>query len=118
MSNADLGNTPVVLYTSKELYEAQEVHDALEEAGIPSRVEGEYLATVVGEVPFGKSYPRVMVRQEDEAAARVILDRIRAELQQAHAAAPGDGRCLSCGAEMGTADTCPKCGWSFRDPGK
>jgi hypothetical protein len=118
MSNADLGNTPIVLFTAKELYEAQAVHDALEEAGIPSRIEGEYLTSVVGDVPFGESNPRVMVRQEDEAAARTILDRIRAELQQTRAAAPDDGRCLSCGADMRNSDTCPNCGWSFRDAGK
>ena len=111
----DLGATPVVLYTVRELYEAQAIHDSLEAEGIPSRVEGEFLTSVLGEVPVGdNSVPRVMVRQEDEVAARVVLDRLIAEFRAAQAAEPSDQVCLSCGANMNDSDKCPKCGWTFR----
>src|SRR4051794_14512783 len=106
----DLGSTPVVLYTARELYEAQEVHDALEDQGIPSRVEGEYLTGVLGDVPLGSTTaPRVMVREVDQLAAKKILDQLLEEFRQAHAARSNDQVCLSCGAEMQGVDRCPKC---------
>ncbi len=113
---SDLGETPVVLYTARELYQAQAVHDALVEQGLPARIEGEYLTSVLGDIPVGDATaPRVMVRQEDEARARSILDSLIDELESMKDNPKDEQLCLSCGANMQNADTCPKCGWSFKE---
>lgn len=113
---SDLGETPVVLYTARELYQAQAVHDALQDAGIPARIEGESLNGVLGGVPFGEgTSPRVMVRLEDESRARILLERLLEEFKDAQAESTSEPLCLSCGANMQNADTCPRCGWSFKE---
>lgn len=107
-------DTPVVLYTARELYEAQAVHDALEEQGIPSRIEGESLIGVLGDVPLGSTTaPRVMVREADQPAAKAILDELVKSFRQSQAEGKTDQVCLSCGAEMIGVDKCPKCGWTY-----
>lgn len=76
--------TPVILYRAKNLIEAQAVHDALEVEGISSRIEGEFLTGALGAVPLGNhTAPRLVVRQEEETAARAALERILHELRSA-----------------------------------
>lgn len=112
------GESLVVLYQAKELYEAQELHDVLEAEGIASRIEGEFLKTALGELPLGiTTGPRVVVREEDEPQAKVLLEQF---LQLGNTAASAsdttneDQLCLSCGTLMGDAETCPQCGWSYQ----
>lgn len=111
MSDLD---TPVVLYVAKELYQAQAIHDALAEQGIPARVEGENLIGVLGDVPLGSTTaPRVMVREADQPAAKAILEELLQTFRQAQAESTTDQVCLSCGTDMTGTETCPKCGWSY-----
>ena len=112
---SDDGDTPVVLYRARELYEAQEVHDALAAEGITSRIEGEYLASALGDLPLGvTTSPRVMVRAEDEPRARAILDQFLLRAPETKTGGEIDQVCMACGAVMTDVDTCPQCGWSFQ----
>ncbi len=112
---SDDSDTPVVLYRARELYEAQEVHDALAAEGILSRMEGEYLASALGDLPLGvTTAPRVMVRAEDEPRAQALLAEFLqrpAETQNENETEPV---CLACGAVMLNVDQCPQCGWSYQ----
>jgi membrane protease YdiL (CAAX protease family) len=105
----------VELYRAVGLPEAQALFFRLEEAGIPARIDNEMLQGVIGEVPAGwDTAPRVLVARERLEMAEQVLR----EFQPAVAAtseSDGDGReaCLACGAPMGTADTCPACGWTY-----
>lgn len=108
-------DTPVVLYRAKELYEAQEIHDALEAEGILSRIEGEYLASALGDLPLGvTTAPRVTVRAEDEPRAKSILDQFLKSPAEIPADDEAEPVCMACGAVMADVDTCPQCGWSYQ----
>jgi hypothetical protein len=109
---------PVELYRARGADEAHVVRALLEQAGIPARVDGELLGGIVGEVPFGwVTAPRLMVpRGRLEAAEAVLADFLGGPAgtpRPPAAGGEGDLRCLSCGADMGEAETCPACGWSY-----
>ena len=113
-------NEPVELYRARGADEAHIVRALLEQAGVPARVDGELLGGIVGEVPFGwVTAPRIMVpRGRLEVAEAVLADFLggRAGAPSPPPAAEvsdADLRCLSCGADMGEAETCPSCGWSY-----
>jgi hypothetical protein len=87
---------------------------------VPARIDGELLGGLVGEVPFGwVTAPRLLVpRGRLEVAEAVLADCLGGpagapSAPPAAGADEGDLRCLSCGAEMGEAETCPVCGWSY-----
>jgi hypothetical protein len=109
---------PVELYRARGADEAHVIRALLEEAGIPARVDGELLGGIVGEVPFGwVTAPRVLApRGRLELPEAVLADFLGGPAgppgPPPAAGAEGDLRCLSCGSDMGAAETCPACGWS------
>jgi hypothetical protein len=65
----------VELCSAADLTEAYAFCDWLEEAGIRSRVVGEFLGAAAGSLPLGDTTaPRIWVREEDAARAREIID--------------------------------------------
>lgn len=62
------------LYQAANSLEAHMILHLLEQQGITGRVDGEYLQGGVGELPAA-GLVRVMVAEEDYAAAKVIIDR-------------------------------------------
>ncbi|HKB01109.1 MAG TPA: CPBP family glutamic-type intramembrane protease [Gemmataceae bacterium] len=106
---------PVELYRARSAAEAHALRTELEEAGITAQVDSELLQGIVGEVPGGwLTAPRVLVQRRHLEAARTVLDEFLSPAEDP-ADAPGDLdlRCLACRTPMGTADTCPACGWSY-----
>ncbi len=109
-----LPNDPVELYRARSLPEAHAIRVALEEEGIAVRIDNELLQGVVGEVPFGwTTAPRIMVERSQEETARRILDEYLQQTTHTEETEDQPDRCLACGATMGEADVCPRCGWSF-----
>jgi len=71
---ADTNDSVVVLYRANNLFEAQAILSALEDAGLTARLEGEFLGTALGDIPFGSSTaPRIVVRNDQLAQAQEIL---------------------------------------------
>jgi len=107
----------VELYRPQNMVQAEFFRLALQDAGIRSMVVGEYLQGVVGEVPMGwNSAPRLLVDPESVQAATAILEPLqkRQDAKRGESPAePDDERCLQCGAKMGEAIVCDKCGWTF-----
>ncbi len=113
MSAGASGN-PVEIYRARSLQEAYALRLALEDEGVPARIDNEMLQNAVGELPGGwATAPRILVEPADAVKARAILEKI---LQRAKGLEERDGtpmRCLACGEPMGNADACPACGWTF-----
>jgi hypothetical protein len=63
-----------MLYQASNGIEAHMILDLLEQEGLVGRVDGEYLQGGVGELPAA-GLVRVMVREQDYAAAKAIVDR-------------------------------------------
>jgi membrane protease YdiL (CAAX protease family) len=106
---------PVELYRARSAAEAHALRSELDEADIPAQVDGELLQGIVGEVPGGWiTAPRVLVKRHHLDAARTVRDEFLGRAEDP-AETPGDPdlRCLACRTPMGTADTCPACGWSY-----
>lgn len=71
-----------VLYRARNLIEAQSIQFALEDAGLTARVEGEYLGTVMGEIPLGiATLPRVVVKADELERANEILKEFLSQHQ-------------------------------------
>lgn len=108
-------NEPVEVYrAARGLAEAHAVRLLLDAEGIAAWVDNEFLQGATGELPLGWSTaPRVLVGRPDGPAA---LAAVAGFAWTAAAADPsGEPTCLACQAPMGAADTCPACGWSYRD---
>ena len=92
---------------------------ALEEAGIPVAIVGEMLQGAIGEVPAGWSTSlRVLVEHQDaERAREIVRQKEEAALARADANEGGDAVvCLSCGTPLREEEeTCPVCGWSYKN---
>jgi membrane protease YdiL (CAAX protease family) len=110
---------PVELYRARSAAEAHAVRTELEAADVPARVDAELLQGIVGEVPGGwVTAPRVLVARRHLDAAHEILDDFLSRADEpAEAADDPELRCLACRTFMGTADTCPSCGWSYAPAG-
>jgi membrane protease YdiL (CAAX protease family) len=109
---------PVEVHRARSLPEAHALRLALEREGIPVFVDNEMLQGAVGELPAGwATAPRLLVAPEHADAARALLAQFLRP-----AAEPDEGgltpeSCLACGALMGDADACPKCGWTYAPEG-
>ncbi|MDA0832708.1 MAG: DUF2007 domain-containing protein [Planctomycetota bacterium] len=113
----------VEVYRARTSLLAHSLRVALEAEGIPSYVDGDYLQSAVGELPYGAIAPRIMVMEADESRARAILAESEHALSddnddQASNATESEltehVECLVCGASMDDQETCPECGWSYR----
>lgn len=119
----------VELFRARDLCEAHVIRMALEEAGIPAAVEGEFLQGALGDLPVGwTTSPRVMVQASQLEAARKIVgqttalsdsptgaDRLSPRQPEAVVENPTEETCcLACGSAMGESDTCLACGWSYQ----
>ena len=62
------------LYEASNSVEAHMILNLLEQEGLTGRVDGEYLQGGVGELPAA-GLVRVMVAEEDYAAAKSIVDK-------------------------------------------
>src|SRR5258708_7082719 len=104
----------IEVYRAKNLPQAHMIQIALEDAGIPAKLDGELLQGAVGELPIGwVTAPRILVDASQAAAARALIDHVDAEERDEALAEDFEGsRCLSCGALMPEGDPkCPACGW-------
>lgn len=80
--------------------EAQLIHSLLESYGIESILKGEAIRYIHGFNLTNLGTVRVLVRAEDEPAARLIIED-----------ADGQIRCTECGEEFdGESEICPRCG--------
>ncbi len=70
-----------VVYQAENIIDAHLVKNALEYAGIPAYVSGEYLTGAMGELPVS-GLIAVMVAARDWNAARGIVETIDAELAE------------------------------------
>jgi hypothetical protein len=110
----------VEVYRARNTPAAYLLKGALEDAGIKTIIEGEMLQGALGEIPLGwSSSPRVLVERRDEPKAREI---IRHTEKASPDERPRTGKldngcvCLSCGASLSEDDeTCPECGWSYKN---
>ena len=82
----------VELCSAADVAEAYALRVLLDEAGIPSRVVGEFLGSAAGSLPLGETVaPRIWVRGEDAVRAREIIDeRISRPCQNLNAFAECD----------------------------
>ncbi len=104
---------PVEVYRASGLADAHVLRLRLDAEGISAWVDNELLQGAAGDLPLGwAAAPRVMVARSDEAAAGAVADRFTRDRPQDP---PGSLACLACLSPMGAADTCPACGWSYRD---
>ena len=104
-------NDPVELYRARGPVEANALYAHLRAAGLPARLDNGHSQAVAGEVPGGwDTAVRLLVARTHLDAARQLLAEFLAD---ARTAAPDELFCLACQAEMGTAATCPGCGWSY-----
>jgi membrane protease YdiL (CAAX protease family) len=100
----------VEIYRAHTLPEAQALGSALEQNGVAVRIDNEALQNAVGGLLAGwGTAPRILVRAEEEAAARALLDKLLERVRQSSK----DDECLACGAAMGSTPACPACGWSY-----
>lgn len=109
----------VELYRAASVSEAHLIRMALEETGIPVRLEGEQLQGGLGDLPVGwATAPRVLVDESRLEEAREIVEQSRLRYPAAERIDRQDdsSRCLACGARMTEEEVrCPACGWTFED---
>lgn len=107
------------IYSARDSMEAHFLKGLLEAEDIPAVVQGEALASVLGEIPVTKStLPNVLVDDDDVARALPIVERFR-ERDERSAEQPADAQthqtwtCPKCGEKVETQFTeCWKCGTS------
>jgi hypothetical protein len=78
-----------IVYAAENLVDAHLVKGALEAAGIPAHVAGEYLTGAMGELP-ALGLVSVMVAEHLLPAAREIAEACDAQLREARSLAGGD----------------------------
>ncbi|MEI8020003.1 MAG: DUF2007 domain-containing protein [Schlesneria sp.] len=107
----------VEIYRARNLPEAYVIRAALDEVGVKSHVENEFLQGAVGELPAGWiTCPRIHV---DESQANLAMEIInQAQLNHLNRSESDEDnrftRCLSCGFIMGQSDArCSSCGWTY-----
>ncbi len=67
----------VEVYRASDAAEAHLLSDVLSDSGIPNRIEGEALQSIIGEIPIGwMSAPRIMVLEHHASDARAIIERL------------------------------------------
>ncbi|MFN9731601.1 MAG: DUF2007 domain-containing protein [Pseudomonadota bacterium] len=81
-----------IVYRAENLIDAHLVKGALEGAGIPAHVAGEYLTGAMGELP-ALGLVSVMVPEHALPAAGPVVAACDAQLREARAAAAGDDDC-------------------------
>ena len=75
----------IIVYEAENIIDAHLVKNALEHAGIPAFVSGQYLTGAIGELP-PLALVKVMVAEIDWPRARAIAERIDADLAEYRAA--------------------------------
>lgn len=107
----------VEIYRAKNLPEAHVIRLMMEREGIDVSISNETLQGIVGEIAMGWSTsPRVLVKQQDVEAARMLL-----ESHVDHALRPDSPtdeeslKCFACGIVMDGNSVCSACGWSYGD---
>lgn len=119
-------NTKLVeVYRAPSSPIAHTIRLMLENEGITTFVDGDFLQGAIGEVPLGSmTDPRVLVKEADHAKARQLIEdseHAKAEAIAEEAAETTEvevdehTKCLACGTPMDDQDTCPNCGWSYDD---
>lgn len=78
-----------IAYHAETLIDAHLVKDALEHAGIPAFVSGEFLIGAIGQLP-ARDFIEVRVPESAGDAADAIVRDIEAQLAEARAAAAAD----------------------------
>lgn len=78
-----------IAYHAETLIDAHLVKDALEHAGIPAFIAGEFLTGAVGQLP-ARDFVAVMVPDAASEAAEAIVRAIDRQLVEARASAPAD----------------------------
>jgi len=73
------------IYRAENLFDAHLVKDALEHAGIPAFIAGEYLTGAVGQLP-AMDYIAVMVPESSLTIASAIVHEVEAQLSEARLA--------------------------------
>ncbi|MCX5689965.1 MAG: hypothetical protein NTV94_09330 [Planctomycetota bacterium] len=115
-------NILVVATSARNEFEGRSLVAALEAEGITATVFGQAAATLQWEAGYTDPY-KVMVRREDEAAARQIIAELRADKSSVEWAdvdvtQPAEGLssglvCWACGHKLGglpaSTRTCPGC---------
>ena len=111
----------VEVYRARSTPLAHTIRLLLEAEGITTFVDGDFRQ---GGLPLGSmTEPRLMVKQIDEAQARQIIEasehaQVEAMDEEAETITETEFtehvKCLACGTPMDDQDTCPKCGWSYR----
>ncbi len=95
------------IFTARDLAEARLLADALEWAGISTRIFNEFAQGALGDIPFLQALPEIWVVEEgDQERAEHLIAEMRRE------APPGPDRpCPDCG-EMnpGSFGRCWNCG--------
>jgi hypothetical protein len=81
-----------VVYHAENIVDAHLVKDALEQAGIPAFVNGEYLIGGVGQLPardfLGVSVPEICI-QAAEPVVRQMVEMLRAPIAEDREPDPG-----------------------------
>ncbi len=94
----------VVVYSSINVAECHLVRSLLLREGIVTRLRGQHLAALAGEIPFGEARCELLVAAPDAAAAAKLLRDAR-DLELA------DRPCPTCGeANPGAFELCWQCG--------
>lgn len=110
----------VELYRLRNATQGELFRMALQDAGIRSLVVGDFVQGVIGVIPIGwNTLPRLLVEPERAAEAAALLLPLQEQQDSKSGETPSaanDTKCLSCGADMGEADVCSKCGWTFAAP--
>lgn len=75
----------IIVYEAENIIDANLVKNALEHAGIPAFVSGQYLTGAIGELP-PLALVKVMVAEIDWPRARAIAERIDADLAECRTA--------------------------------
>ena len=76
-----MSHSLVEVYRARDAVHANLLKARLEDAGIPTRIQGEMLQGIVGAVPMGwSSSPQLLVREADASRARNLLADIEREM--------------------------------------
>ena len=108
----------IEVYMAANPIEAHTIRGALEAEGITARVVGDVLESGSGLPPGPDTEPRVWVRQQDEAAARKIIEEWEAKERGESTTPPLPAwKCSRCGADVdGEFELCWQCGAEKPEP--
>ncbi|MFO0814869.1 MAG: hypothetical protein U0796_16740 [Gemmatales bacterium] len=105
-----MANDFVTLMTFRNVADAEVKRLALEDAGIKTYITDAEIVTMDWLLGNAVGDIKLQVAHSDAEQAVGILKA----LPPVTASTVGENQCLSCGAVMPeSADTCPKCGWSY-----